>query len=118
MKPYLIALFGSLLYNFALFVAAKNNCDSTMPPTDFEYKKFAKMNWDNWLLATFTVPLVVWFLPDFAKLGNDWILKVAGIQLPEELYYLGAGPLSEVVIFVVLWIAQRKKTFIVPVHKD
>ncbi len=118
MKSYLIAFFGSVLYNAALFVAAKNKCDGSEPPVEFEYRKYFKMNWDNWLFATLLVPVVVWYLPDFARIANEWMQKTAGFQLSNEVYYLGSGPLSELVIFAVLWIAQRKKSFIAPVHKE
>lgn len=118
MNHYLLAFFGSFLYNAVIFVVAKNNCDKAEPPVDFQYKKYAKMNWDNWGLTFCFAPVVVWFLPDFAKLANEYLLKTMGFQLPEDLYYLGAGPLTEVVMYFVLKYSGRKESFVPPVHVD
>lgn len=115
---YLIALFGSFVWNYALFVVAKNNCDNVIPPVDFEYKKYFKLNWDNWGLTFLLAGPVVWFLPEIANLANDQLAKFNIPKIPERLFALSAGVLSELLIFGLLKIAGLKKTIVAPIHKD
>lgn len=107
------AFFGSFLYNFILFVIAKDKCDAS--GLDFPYKRYAKMNWDNWSLTTLFAPVLVNFLPDLVALANEklnWDLKIYTV------YYLLSGPLTEYAIFWVFKILGLKKTWVAPVHLD
>jgi|SRR6478736_9818939 len=114
---YLIALFGSFVWNYALFVVAKNNCDNASPPVDFEYKKYLKLNWDNWGLTLLLAFPVVWFLPEIASLANGQLSKFNVPVIPEKLFALSAGILSELLIFGLLKLAGLKQSIVPPVHK-
>ncbi|HTJ53773.1 MAG TPA: hypothetical protein VL443_30165 [Cyclobacteriaceae bacterium] len=114
LSRYIWAFFGSFLYNFILFKIAKDNCDNANPPVDFEYKKYAKMNWDNWALTTFLAPVLVYFLPDIVGFINQKMNLDLQIY---NIYYLGAGPLTEVVLFGVFKLLGWKKTWVAPVHQ-
>lgn len=113
---YLIALFGSFVWNYALFVVAKNNCDNATPPVDFEYKKYLKLNWDNWGLTFLLAPIVVWNLHDIALLANGQLAKWNVPNIPEKMFALCSGVLSELLIFGILKLAGLKKTIVPPVH--
>lgn len=119
MKALLILLFGSLLYNYAMFVVSKDKCDKAEKP--FPYKGYFWMNLDNWGL-TVLVAIAIAIFPDVlvsvATQSNVWLTDKVGFGLPENLYYFSAGPLSELLIFALLWISQRKESFVPPVHKD
>lgn len=107
------AFFGSFLYNYILFQIAKDKCDAI--GSEFPYKRYAKMNWDNWLLTTLFAPVLVYFLPDLIALANqklNWDLKINAV------YYLLSGPLTEYVLFLVFKILGWKKTWVAPVHVD
>lgn len=108
----LIAFFGSLLYNYTLFVIAKSNCDKG--GVDFEYKKYFKMNWDNWGLTIMLVPVLVWFLPDIIAVFNE---RFSVKLIFHDVYYLSAGPLTELFLFGMFKLAGWKDTWIAPVHK-
>lgn len=110
---YGIALFGSLIYNVILFVIAKNKCDRDS--VDFLYGKYCKMNWDNWLLTFLLAPVLVWYLPDIIALINT---RLNAELQTLEVYYLGAGPLTEVVLFGMFKLAGWKETWVAPVHKQ
>jgi hypothetical protein len=110
---YLAAFFGSVLYNYLLFVIAKNNCDQT--GIEFEYKKYVKLNWDNWGLTLLLAPVLVWYMPDIVALIND---KLSANLSVYKIYYLGAGPFTEVVLFAMFKLIGWKTTWIAPVHKD
>jgi len=110
---YLIAFFGSLLYNYILFVIAKGNCDKA--GVEMEYRKYCKMNWDNWGLTVLLVPVLVWYMPDIINLIND---KLNADLKTYSVYYLGAGPLTEVVLFGMYKLAGWKNSWVAPVHKD
>lgn len=110
---FLIAFFGSVVYNIILFVFAKDNCDKEGKP--FPYLVYARMNWDNWLLTFCVAPIVVWYLADILTLINHFF----GLSMPVlEVYYLGAGVLVEVMYFGLTKLAGWKKTWVAPVHKD
>ncbi len=111
---YLWAFFGSFLYNLAIFVVAKNNCDKA--EVDFPYRKYFKYNWDNWLLTIFVAVPLVWFMPDILKLINDKL----GYGVPESpVIYLASGPLSELLIFFILkWSPRGKSEIVPPIHKE
>jgi hypothetical protein len=110
---FLIAFFGSLLYNFLLFTRAKDNCDKE--DKEFPYGKYCKMNWDNWVLATLFAPVLVWYLNDIVALINTWF----GWSLPVyEVYYLGAGVLVELALFGISKLLGWKETWVAPVHKE
>lgn len=110
---YLFAFFGSFVYNFLLFSLAKNNCDNA--GTEFDYKKYLKMNWDNWALTALFAPVLVWFMPDIVALISEH-MSVALKQY--DAFYLGAGPLTEVAIFGVSKLIGWKQTWVAPIHKD
>jgi len=110
---YIIAFFGSVVYNFALFVIAKNLCDTA--GVDFEYKKYLKMNWDNWALTILIAPILVWYMPDIFTIVNSKFNLNMNVY---DLYYLGAGPLTEIVLFGMFKLMGWKKTWIAPVHKE
>ena len=110
---YLVALYGSLFYNYILYVIAKGNCERI--DKEFEYLKYIKMNLDNWGLTILTAPILVNYLPDIVSLLSsklNWDLNTY------KVYYLGAGPLSEVIIWLTMKLIGWKNTFIAPVHKE
>lgn len=109
---YAIAFFGSLLYNYVLFVIAKNNCDKA--ETSFDYQKYFKMNWDNWGLTILVAPVLVLYLPDIVELLNQRLNTQAKLL---DVYYLAAGPLSEVILFGMFKLIGWKQTWVAPVHK-
>lgn len=110
---YLVALYGSLFYNYILYVIAKGNCERI--EKDFEYGKYFKMNADNWGLTLLTAPILVNYLPDIVVLINE---KLNWQLTTYKIYYLGAGPLSEVLIWLTMKLIGWKNTFIAPVHKE
>jgi len=113
LKQFAIAFFGSLVDNYILFVIAKNNCDQA--GKEFEYVKYFKMNWDNWILTFLLAPVLVWYLPDIVALVNTHL----STELQEyKIFYLGAGPLTELVLFGIFRLMNWKKTWIAPIHKD
>lgn len=113
---YLIALFGSIIYNYMLFVIAKNNCDKI--PVDFEYKKYFKLNWDNWGLTFLLAPVLVWYLPDIILVLNSYVLNKFNIKLPVlSVMYLGAGIFTELVLYGMFKLMGWKESWIAPVHK-
>lgn len=109
---YLVAFFGSFLYNLALYVAAKNIADKN--DVDFDNRKYFKNNWDNWLLTIFIAPVLVWYAPDIVGLLNDRLqLNMKFYQV----YNMGAGPLTEVLLFGIYKLIGWKETFLAPGHK-
>ncbi len=117
MNNYLYAFYGSFLYNLALFVLAKNNCDKAEKP--FEFGKYFKFNWDNWGLTIAFAPLLVWKLDSVLGAVNFVLGKFTDIQLPpSDIYYFGAGPLTELVLLGLFKLAGWKESWIAPVHKD
>lgn len=114
---YLIAFFGSFVWNYALFVVSKSNCDNAIPVVDFEYKKYFKLNWDNWGLTFLLAPIVVFYLPEIASLANGQLAKIGVPNIPERLFALCSGVLSELLIFGILKIAGLKQSLVSPVHK-
>ncbi|GHM98798.1 hypothetical protein WSM22_02880 [Cytophagales bacterium WSM2-2] len=115
---YLIAFFGSFVWNYALFVIAKNKCDAALPPVDFEYKKYVKLNWDNWGMTFLLAPIIIWFLPEIAEYSNAQILKIGIPPIPQKLYAILSGVFSELLIFGILKLAGIKQSLVAPVHKD
>lgn len=113
---YLIALFGVLAYNIVLWRIAKDKCDKL--EKDFPYKLYFKYNVDNWMTVFVFMFPVVWYVHDVAMILNKLLLDQTGFSLSEEVYYLSAGPLSELVVFGIMWAIGRKEAFIAPVHKD
>lgn len=110
---YLMALFGALLYNYAMFVMAKNDCDKV--EMDFPYSKYFKKNVDNWGLTVLVAPVLVWYLPDIISLLNErWSLGLVGYQI----YYLAAGPITEVLLILLMMLIGWKNSFVAKVHKD
>jgi hypothetical protein len=109
---YLITFFGSFLYNLGLFVAAKNLADKNN--VEFDYKKYSKNNWDNWVLTLAIAPVLVWYAPDIVGLLNDRLQTQMKFY---NVYYMGAGPLTEVVLFGLYKLAGWKETFLAPGHK-
>jgi hypothetical protein len=109
---FIIAFFGSFIYNFILFQKAKELCDENN--TEFDYIKYCKLNWDNWLLTTLLAPVLVVYLNDIVALLNH---KLSLDLITHEIYYLGAGPFTELVIFGVSKLLGWKKTWVTPVHK-
>lgn len=110
---YIIAFFGSLVYNVILFSRAKDNCDKE--GIEFPYKKYFKMNWDNWLVTALFAPILVWYLADIVGLVNHWF----NWSLPVlEVYYLGAGVLVELAMFGISKLLGWKDTWVAPVHKQ
>lgn len=73
------------------------------------------MNWDNWLLTFLLAPVLVWYLPDIIALINT---RLNAELQTLEVYYLGAGPLTEVVLFGMFKLAGWKETWVAPVHKQ
>lgn len=113
---YVIAFFGSILWNFALFSIAKNKCDKE--DIEFPYMKYCKANWDNWTLTTLCAPIMVWYLVDIVALVN-YLLTNLNVQLPMlEIYYLGAGVVSELILFGIFKLLGLKESLVAPVHKD
>lgn len=111
--PYVIAYFGALVYVFLLFMLAKNKCD--IAEKDFQYVKYCKMNWDNWLATLLVSPIVVLYMPDIVLLVN----RVFHIDIPAlDIYSLGAGVLVELLMFGLAKLIGWKETFIAPIHKD
>ena len=113
MIKYAIAFFGSIIYNYVLFVIAKNKCDQE--EKDFPYLKYFKMNWDNWGLTFMLAPVLVWYMPDSVGLINAHMATELG---EHEVFYLGAGPLTEVLLFGMFKLLGWKDTWVAPVHKD
>mgnify|MGYP000863089797 CR=1 FL=1 len=113
---YLIAFLGSLIYNFALFVKAKDNCEKSGAEVD--YGRYFKMNWDNWALTLMVAPVIVWFLPDIALIVDQKVFARFDFQVPVQAYALSAGPMTEVVLFGVFKIIGWKRTWVAPVHID
>jgi hypothetical protein len=109
---YLIALFGSLLYNVILFKIAKDKCDDA--GIELDYGKYFKMNWDNWLVTILAVPVLVFFMPDIVYLINKHLSSE--IEGDLQILYLGAGPLSEIMIFAVGKLLGWKKSIITQPH--
>lgn len=110
---YAIAFFGSFLYNFILFVISKGNSDKQ--DLDFDYKKYLKINWDNWALTVFLAPVLVWYMPDIVDLLNSKM----SLELAEhKIFYLGAGPLTEVVLFGMFKLLGWKESFVTKAHKE
>lgn len=110
---YLIAFFGSFIYNFALFVKAKDNCDKNDTP--FPYGKYFKMNWDNWAFTVLLAPVLVLYLPDIVAILNQRMDTQITLY---PVYNLGAGPLTEVVLFGIYKMLGWKDTWVAPVHKE
>lgn len=110
---YLIAFFGSVVYTFALFVKAKDNCEKNN--VVFDYVKYLKMNWDNWALTGLVAPILVWFMPELVKLVNEHFTLTLQAN---PIYYLGAGPLTELLYFAIAKLIGWKESFIAPIHKD
>lgn len=115
---YLIALFGSIIWNYALFSIAKNKCDAV--EMDFPYRKYLKFNWDNWLLTALCAPVLVWYLADIVSMLNYLFTHFnINVQLPMlEVYYLGAGVLSELILFGIFKLFGLKESLVAPVHKS
>lgn len=109
---YGIALFGSLVYNYILFVIAKNKCDKE--GVDFLYAKYCKMNWDNWGLTILLAPVLVWYLPDIMSIINT---KMSLSLETFDIYYMGTGPFTEIVLFGMFKLIGWKDTWVAPVHK-
>lgn len=109
----MIAYFGAAVYIFLLFMVAKGNCDKV--EKDFEYLKYCKMNWDNWVATLLVSPFIVWYMDDIVLLIN----RVFGWELPVlQVYSLGAGVLVELLMFGIAKLVGWKESFIAPVHKE
>lgn len=111
---FLVAFFGSLLYNFGLFKIAKDKYDegSDQP---FPYKAYFLKNWDNWAFASLcTVPLVLYLTDIVAIINAQFNLQLQVY----EAYYLGAGPLSELISIGIFRLLGFKKSIVQHVNKD
>lgn len=111
-STYAKAFYGSFVYNLALFVIAKGNCDKA--EIDFPYRKYLKYNWDNWVLTVAVAIILVWNMPDILHLINDKM----GVQIPESsLLYLASGPATELLIFLLFkYVIKTKDSLVAPVH--
>lgn len=115
---YIIAFFGSIIYNVVLFSIAKNKCDKE--DIEFPYGKYLKQNWDNWAVTLLCAPILVWYLDDIVALINFLFTHFnINVQLPMlEVYYLGAGVLSELILFGIFKLLGLKESLVAPVHKN
>jgi hypothetical protein len=113
-----VALFGSLLYNVGMWVLAKSKFDAQ--DKDFDFKTYKKHNYDNWIFATLCGPVLVWYLPDVVHLANTYFLKkFFSVELPVlGVLYMGAGPLSEFILFAISYVAGRKSGILPSTKQD
>lgn len=111
-STYVRAFYGSIVYNFVLFVISKGKSDKIGKP--FDHKKYALENWDNWSLATLCAPILVWYLPDIIGLLNSklgWQLEVYAV------YYLAAGPAAELLIYWTMKLVGLKDSLVTTAHE-
>lgn len=102
MHPGFLAFYGWLLYNLVLFNIHKDQKDKTGAKLGF--KKYLRINWDNWLLTlAFVLPTAL-FAPNITKfLANQFGQTVDFYQW----FYLGTGVLSEITIAFIKWVLQK-----------
>lgn len=100
-NPFFAALFGWLAFNVILFRIEKDKSDDT--EINFSIKHYANKTWDNWLASLVCVPIVLYI--GYSKLSIGMI----DAENPQwnDLYYLGAGFLPELII--VLWKKWKAK---------
>lgn len=90
----LLAFFGWLIWNFALFSMEKDKFDDA--GQEFPIKPYLKKYWDNWVLSLFAVPVLI--ILGIKGLGLDAI-PVDDLQHLRwsDAYYLGAGAITEII---------------------
>lgn len=101
---YVLSFYGWLIYTFLMFVTTKDKKDEANGK--FNYKKYLKKNWDNWVLSLLFVPIIAYkaeeiFASVMAYLEKDWTFY--------DLYYLGVGVLVEAFYFAIAWILKKKR---------
>lgn len=99
--PIFAALFGWLAFNVILFRIEKDKADDS--DLQFNIKGYFLKVWDNWLASLVCVPIVLYLGYKQLSIG---MIDAENPQW-QDLYYLGAGFLPELVI--VAWKKWKAK---------
>lgn len=100
-SPFVAALFGWLAFNIILFRIEKDKADKL--DEKFSFTKYALKTWDNWLASLVCVPVIIYIGYNKLSIG---MIDAEDVKW-NDLYYLGAGFLPELVI--VAWEQWKSK---------
>jgi len=95
LDDWLWAAFGVMVYNYLMFVFAKDETDGTRKK--FNWKGHVGDRWDNWIFSFMMVPIIViygeqlWY---YLMQWQKWDWKFY------DVVFLGSGALAEGIYFV------------------
>lgn len=103
----LITVVGWLAWNVIIFRIDKDQYDDRKEP--FPLKQYALQSWDNWLTSACMIPVLLFIGHKGLGIPGAFVgFDVDNLEW-SDLYYLGAGFLTEAVIFAIKkWKAARK----------
>lgn len=103
----LLALLGWIIWNFALFTIEKDKSDDA--DIAFDTKKYIRTHWDNWVLSAIMIPILI--IIGVKGIGLD-ALPIGDFEDLQwnDLYYLGAGAITEVVKHYTVVIIKKYST--------
>lgn len=103
----LITICGWFAWNAIIFRIDKDQYDEQDKP--FNLKQYALQSYDNWIASAGMIPVLLYL--GYKGLGIPGALLAIDVDKLEwsDLYYLGAGFITEAIIFAVKkWKASRK----------
>lgn len=104
----LITLCGWIAWNAIIFRIDKDKYDDESKVMDL--RQYALQSWDNWLTSLCMVPILLYI--GWKGLGIEGAFLSIDMEKLEwsDLYYLGSGFFTELVIFgIKKWKASKQK---------
>jgi len=93
-EDWLWALFGVVVYNYLLFVFAKDETDGTRKK--FNWQSYKAERWDNWIFSFLMVPIIVIYGEQLWYYVMEWQEKEWKFF---DVIFLGSGLLAEGLYF-------------------
>jgi len=96
-NPYIVALYGWVVFNFIILGMAKDKDDEKKKR--FNYRIWWRYHWDNVVITLLLLPAVVEFSEDI------WVYVVNGL-FNQDLAYsrlglMGAVPLTQLIYYLI-----------------